>query len=324
MFHSTAHKISKFTCKFLALIFMLLGANLVFSVNDAYAQTKIEITVNSGVITTYQITQRSRFLRLTGFKGDNVAEARKQLIREELQLQEAKRVNFSLSDSDVESAYERLARGNGTTPAVFSQALRQRGVNPDTLKQLIKARILWQRIVTARARAETNRAKQATDITSILFNKNGNGENRLVKEYTIEQFVFLVKGDATDKQAQQRLREVEAFRRSNASCSSAIQSATNLAASGVVTKSLGRFTSDTLPAQMREDILEAGDALFTKPKRRAVGIELLAICKTREIVDNTATGALNIDVGKLDTKELEEKLEQWLKDLEQRAKIRNL
>ena len=140
----------------------------------------------------------------------------------------------------------------------------------------------------ARARAEGNAQKKSQDVTSILFNKNGDGKNRKVKEYTLEQIVFIVKKDATKKQTSQRLREVEAFRRSNSTCQSAKANAVKLASSGVVTKSLGRFTSDTLPSDMKQTIIEAGDALFTKPKRRDIGIELLAICNTREIVDSTA------------------------------------
>lgn len=307
----------------IALLIVLVFSSFFFVPIETLAQTKIEVSVNNGVVTSYQIAQRSRFLRLTGLKGDSVKEARKQLIDEELQIQETKRVGISLPPNAVETAYSRLAKGNGTDAGTFSKALRQRGVNPDTLKQLIKARILWQQFVTARARAEGNNSRKANDVTSILFNKNGDGENRKIKEYTLEQFIFIVKSDASEKQVQQRLREVESFRRSNATCKAATENAIKLASSGVVTKPLGRFTSDTLPPAMKPAIEEAGDALFTKPKRRSIGIEMMAICKTREIVDNSAAGTLNIEVGQLDTKELEEKSKQWMDDLRTRAVIRN-
>lgn len=301
----------------LGLAGLLLGAP-----QPSFAQSKIEVAVNNGVITTYQITQRSRFLRLTGFKGDPVEEATRQLIQEELQLQEAQRVGFSLPPNTVTEAYGRLARSNGTTAEIFTRALRERGINPDTLRQLIKARILWQQVVTARARAEGNRAREAQDVTSILFNRGGDGKNRKVTEYTLEQFIFILKSDVSENEARQRLREVEAFRRSNSTCKSATESAQRLASSGVVTKPLGRFTSDTLPAQIKPDIEEANGALFTKPKRSQPGIEFLAICNTREIVDNSSSGSINIDVGRLGSQELEEKSKQWIAELRSRATIR--
>lgn len=302
----------------------LLFSVFVFLSTETIAQTKIEVSVNNGVVTSYQITQRSRFLRLTGFKGDSVAEAKKQLITEELQFQEAKRVDINIRPAAIESAFERLAKGNGATKEQFSQALRQRGVNPDTLKQLIRARITWQQYVIARANTVEDKPKVATDITSILFNRNGDGQNRKIKEYTIQQYMFLVSADASKQETQQRLREVEAFRRSHSSCETASENALNLVSSGVVSKSLGRFTSDTLPPKMKDDVNNAGDALFTSPKRRKIGIEIMAICKTREIVDSSATGNLSVEnVGKLDSKELEEKSKEWMAELRDTANIRN-
>ena len=302
---------------------LLFGIFAVLS-TETIAQTKIEVSVNNGVVTSYQITQRSRFLRLTGFKGDSVAEAKRQLITEELQFQEAKRVDINIRPDAVEGAFARLAKGNGATAQQFSQALRQRGVNPDTLKQLVRARITWQQYVISRSNAAEDEPKVATDITSILFNRNGDGKNRKIKEYTLQQYMFLVSADASKQETQQRLREVEAFRRTHSSCEAASETALNLTSSGVVSKSLGRFTSDTLPPKMKEDVKSAGDALFTSPKRRKIGIEIMAICKTREIIDSSATGNLSVDnVGKLNSKELEENSKKWMAELRDTANIRN-
>ncbi len=296
----------------------------IISTSPSYAQSKIEIAVNNGIVTSYQISQRARFLRLTGFKGDARKEAKKQLINEELQFQEAKRVGFSLPQSAVDRAFGNLAKNNRTTSAVFSRALRQRGVNPKTLKDLIKARILWQEIVRARARAEGQREKQNRDVTSILFNRDGDGENKTVKEYTLEQIVFILNKDASKSKANQRLREVESFRQSNSSCEGAIKNARKLAKSGVVTKSLGRFTPATMTPEIRKAVDNAKDALFTAPKRSVNGIEILAICNTREIVDNSGSDVLNFDISQLSTTELKEKSEKWMGTLRDRAVIRQV
>ena len=318
-------KINQTTFRYLiALVFSFVA----FSTTPTLAQNKIAVSVNKDIVTSYQITQRSRFLRLTGFKGDSVAEARRQLIKETLQFQEAERVELRINPEAVERAFENLAKGNGARPEQFEAAFRARGVNTDTLKRLIKARITWQNYVVARSRSENapKKAEAKKDVTSILFNKNSGGGNRRTKEYTIEQYVFILQNADNEQLSQQRLREVEAFRRSHATCTSANQAARNLVTSGVVTKSLGRYTESTLPKEIKDDVLAASDALFTKPKRIQAGIEVMAICQVREIADNsvsaeTATSAF--DIGKLDTVELQENSKKWLADIEKNAKIRS-
>lgn len=324
---STTLKTFKLNLAQCSLLIALSFCFFAFSITPPLAQNKIAVSVNKGVVTSYQITQRARFLRLTGFKGDSVAKAREQLVTEELQLQEAKRVELEIRPTAVEQAFANLAKGNRTTPANFEKALRGRGINPDTLKQFIKARITWQQYVVSRARTEKTIGpkEKLTDVTSILFNKNSGGENRLTKEYTIDQYVFIVSNGTDKKLAQQRLREVEAFRRAHSTCDQASRTALNLTSSGVVKKPLGRFTATTLPEAIKEDILAAGDALFTKPKRQEAGIEVMAICKTREVIDNSVptTDPNGLDIGRLDNKELQEKSEKWMADIRETATIRN-
>jgi len=170
-----------------ALVRGIVLVAIIFSINTtASAQTKIAVAVNSGVVTTNQITQRARFLRLTGFKGDSRKEAQRQLVNEELQFQEGKRIKFTVPNNAVNSAFANIAKGNGATPAQFEGALRERSINPATFRRLIRARILWQQIVVARARQQGRRPQANTDITSILFNRANGGKNRTVKEYTID------------------------------------------------------------------------------------------------------------------------------------------
>ena len=296
---------------------------IIFSINTtASAQTKIAVAVNNGVVTTNQITQRARFLRLTGFKGDTRKEAQKQLVSEELQFQEAKRINFSVPDSAVNNAFANIAKGNRATPAQFEGALRQQGVNPSIFKRFIRGRILWQQIVVARARRQGRRPQAATDITSILFNKATGGKNRTVKEYTVDQIIFVVKKGSSKSVFSQRRREVEAFRNQNKSCKDASAAAIRLAKSGVVLRNLGRFTTDTLPENIRKDVLSANGQLFSPPKQGESGVGILAICNVRDIVDNSLPKeGLNVDVGKFDSQDLQRKSEKWMKQLHDQAKI---
>lgn len=291
--------------------------------NQVNAQTRIAVAVNNGVVTTNQIAQRARFLRITGFKGDTRAEAQRQLINEELQFQEGKRVNFSIPDKAVDEAFANVARSNGgSSPRQFSKALRGVGVNPATFKQFIKARMLWQQIVVARARQEGRNQQTDADITSILFNRNNGGKNRKVKEYTVDQIIFVVKKGSSKSVFAQRRRELDAFRNQNKTCKQASDAAIRLAANGVIMRKLGRFTTDTLPPNIKSQVINANGQLFSTPEQGESGVGVLAICNVREIVDNSAPkDGLNVDVGNFGSEELQKKSDKWLKELRDRAKI---
>ena len=136
---------------------VLLAAIVLSFGATASAQTRIAVAVNNGVVTTNQIIQRARFLRLTGFKGDTRKEAQRQLVDEELQFQEGKRINFNVPDKAVNDAFANIAKNNKLSPRQFERALGQQGISAATFKRFIKARILWQQIVVARARQEGRR-----------------------------------------------------------------------------------------------------------------------------------------------------------------------
>lgn len=306
---------------FLVRVTVLVAVAL--SVNaTANAQTRIAVAVNNGVVTTNQITQRARFLRLTGFKGDTRKEAQKQLVDEELQFQEGKRINFAVPDRAVNDAFANIAKGNRLSPSQFEKALRQQGVSATTFKRFIRARILWQQVVVARSRQEGRRQQTDKDITSILFNRTNGGKNRKVKEYTVDQIIFVVKKGSSKSVYSQRRREIEAFRSQNKSCKSASAAALRLASNGVIMRKLGRFTTDTLPDNIRKQVLDANGQLFSSPEQGETGVGLLAICNVREIVDNAAPKeGLNLDVGNFSSDDLQKKSEKWMKELRKNAKI---
>lgn len=310
-------QVRNFLIKGIILIAVALSAN-----STASAQTRIAVAVNNGVVTTNQITQRARFLRLTGFKGDTRKEAQRQLVNEELQFQEAKRINFSIPERTVNDAFANIAKGNKLSPRKFESALRQQGVSPTTFKRFIKARILWQQIVVARSRQQGRNQQTDTDITSILFNRNNGGKNRKVKEYTVDQIIFVVKKGSSKSVFSQRRRELEAFRNQNKSCNDASAAALRLASNGVIMRKLGRFTTDTLPDNIRKQVIAANGQLFSTPEQGDTGIGILAICNVREIVDNSAPKeGLDLEVGAFNSDELQKKSDGWMKDLRKNAKI---
>ncbi|MEM8839794.1 MAG: hypothetical protein AAGE89_17030 [Pseudomonadota bacterium] len=300
-----------------ALLSVTVAAS--FYAGDLARAGDIAISVNNGVVTQYQVTQRARFLRLTGAKGDTVERAKKELIDEELQFQEARRFDIKTPPNAVENAFASIGQRFKLSSSQFSQELRRRGVDPNTLKERLRAQIIWAEFVRGRTRAEAGPRRQK-DVTSILFNRGSDEKNRKVTEYTLERFVFVLKRDASQAVVRQKIREAETFRTTYKSCEDAAERAR--AITGVVVTPLGRFTTDTLPPAMKDDVIEAGVGNFTPPKRGELGIGMLAVCKEREIVDNSSPTA-NFDTGQFDSETLVANSKQWLDELRTRAKIVN-
>jgi len=75
------------------------------------------------------------------------------LIDERLQMQEARRLDISVTDVQVAGALEQIAQQNNMTEGQFLTMLRNRGVIPTTLIDQIRAQPAWQAVVLRRGRA---------------------------------------------------------------------------------------------------------------------------------------------------------------------------
>ena len=78
---------------------MLLGFTLLFSAVSAQAATAV-VTVNGQPITDVQVAQRLALFKIEG--KNKRADAVNELINEALQVQEATRLGFSVSEGDID------------------------------------------------------------------------------------------------------------------------------------------------------------------------------------------------------------------------------
>lgn len=113
--------------------------------------------VNDKVITSFDVRQRMRFMLLTS--GGRIPKeayaqveqkALQDLIEETLKLAEAEKLDFKINDELVEQELTDIAARSRATLPELENDLRNRGVDPDTIRAQIKARLVWQRLVSAR------------------------------------------------------------------------------------------------------------------------------------------------------------------------------
>tara|TARA_Y100000052_G_scaffold26765_1_gene32346 strand:+ start:35321 stop:36538 length:1218 start_codon:yes stop_codon:yes gene_type:complete len=115
----------------------------------------VAAVVNDEVISISDVAQRARLLLVTlGVQPtqENLQQllprALEDLIDERLQLQKAAEFDLEVSDADIDASIQDMARQNSTDIEGMYQVLRQSGINPETLREQMRAEIAWRRIMS--------------------------------------------------------------------------------------------------------------------------------------------------------------------------------
>ena len=136
----------------LLAVFVLLlgGAHLALT-----QEVSIKVLVNDDPISDYDIEQRERFLAITTQRQPSPElkkEATDLLIDERLQMQQGRKLTVTVSEEDVTSVLEGMASKNNLDVAGLTAALGKAGVNIKTLKDRIRAQLVWQDVVRRKFR----------------------------------------------------------------------------------------------------------------------------------------------------------------------------
>jgi peptidyl-prolyl cis-trans isomerase SurA len=273
----------------------------------------IPILVNDEPITQYDIAQRVRLMRLGGEKG-GTREAADQLIDETLQLLEAQRRGVSVPEGQVNGAFASIADRLKLTPVQLTAALKGEGIEADSLKKRFRAQIAWQQLVQMRTAVKAT--VRSEDVTAQLLQK-GDPNTMTSREFVLQQIVFVVPAGSPAALYQQRRHEAEAFRQRFQGCDAAIDQAKQLR--GVVVKDIGRRDSSQLQGPQGEEVQKTPVGKTAPPNRIDQGIELVAVCSTRD-VQSTAIARAEIE-NQLYLKQTADLGKDYLKELRDRAII---
>jgi peptidyl-prolyl cis-trans isomerase SurA len=259
-------------------------------VSPAAAQTAIKVVVNGEPITTNEIAQRARFLRLVAkdlSAPQLTKQATEELIEEKLKQQEAKRVRIQANEAQVEAAFAGIATRVKLTPAQLAQALGQQGVEVGTLKTRIRSQIIWQQLVLSRFQrsvtisdAQIVAALEKQKADNVAKGKAEEPARATTAEYALQQ-VTMVVPKGTPGGGQSRMKEAEGFRAKATGCEGLVEIARGY--KEVVVKNVGKRTEDELPQQFRGTIAETPVGKLSKPVVTPVGVEMLAVCSKREL-----------------------------------------
>jgi peptidyl-prolyl cis-trans isomerase SurA len=140
----------------------VLSCAVMFAATTVAAQGQLAtaITVDSRVITQFEIADRRRLLEIFNTAGDLDEIAREGLIEDRLKEQEMARFDRTLSEAELQQALEEfVGRANLTLPE-FGQVLQARNVAPRTFISYVSVGVMWRDFI----RARFNREITITDI----------------------------------------------------------------------------------------------------------------------------------------------------------------
>lgn len=301
----------------------LLGAGPAFLPNDsasAYAASRIVTVVNNVPITSNDISRRAAFFKLRRIKGNHRKLAKEELIEEAIKMQEAKRIRAVVSDKEVDAAFGRFAQRNKMPVSALRQVLGRSGVTVRGFKQYIKAQMSWQQAVGARMRAESRPRKSSNPLDHLHGQGNDNRADRTT-EYTLQQIVFVVPKGQLKSRQNARFREAQNFRNRFPGCESSLSYAASLR--DVAIRNRGRLQSHELPPQWRNAVADVRPGKTTKPIKTGRGVELLAVCRKREVLSKVQNSGGSADLFSGDKREISALEKKYLAELRKNASIKN-
>ena len=273
----------------------LLIAILVGGIAAVIAQeVSIKILVNDEPISDYDIDQRERFLAITTQKEPSPAlkkQAADMLIDERLQIQEGRKVSVTPSEDDMTAILTDMAQKNNLNVEGLATALGKAGVNIKTLKDRIRAQLVWQATVQKKFRrdiqiadADVDEALEAGAAGRSAAAEGGVAPAAAEPALQLRQIKYALPAGADQRVIAGQLAAAESMRARFKSC-------TDLAngVQGANVTTLQDYKTASLAQPARLLVTNAKVGQMTPPTITQAAVELYAVCGKRSAAgDGTA------------------------------------
>ncbi|MBR0796670.1 SurA N-terminal domain-containing protein [Bradyrhizobium jicamae] len=266
---------------FLPLAALLAFALLFGGGAPASAQT-IAAMVNGEPITNFDIEQRSKLNALSGSKEINRQSVLNDLIDEKLKIKEAKKYGVDPGTSDIDQAYGGMAQRMRLNNDQLTKVLEGKGIRPDTLRQRIRADMVWAALVRGRFKESLQVGEKDVNAAA---QQAGEATEADAFEYRMQPIVLIVPKGAPQSAFEERRKEADSLRERVTSCEEAnsfFKSMRNAAIREIVVK-----TSADLPQALRDILDKTPIGHLTAPEVTKQGIEMVALCDRKATTIDT-------------------------------------
>jgi peptidyl-prolyl cis-trans isomerase SurA len=296
---------------------VLLAVTFIGGVLTAVSQeVSIKILVNDDPISDYDIDQRERFLAITTQQKPSPAlkkQATDMLIDEHLQMQEGRKEKITVDEDNVTTILANMAQKNNLDVNGLAAALGKGGVNIKTLRDRIRAQLVWQQTVRKKFRRDIQIAD--ADVEKVLSESDSTDEDGAAEPaLQLRQVKFAIPASGGQKAVATQVAAAEALRARFGSCA---QLAKGIDGASVNTLKDQSAASLAQPARLL--VLNAKVGQMTPPTVTRAAVELYAVCaKSAPTRDDEAREKAE---NQLMNKEMGLRAERLLRDIRQDAFI---
>jgi peptidyl-prolyl cis-trans isomerase SurA len=252
---------------------------LMASAMPSYAQS-VAVMVNGEPITNFDIEQRTKLDFLSTHKQPTRQEVIEELIDQKVKIKEAKQFGVDPSSSDIDASFADMSTRMRITPDQLAKSLESQGIRPDTLKQRIKADMVWAGLVRGRYKESLQVGER--DVNAAAQTQGDSGDNKDDKqqgesfEYKMQPIVLIVPRGSPPSAIELRRKDAETLRARVQTCDEAnsyFKSMQNAAIREPVIK-----TSADIPPVLRTVLDNTPIGHLTPPEVTKQGIEMVALC----------------------------------------------
>jgi peptidyl-prolyl cis-trans isomerase SurA len=252
---------------------------------DAQRVQRIAAIVNDDVVSEYDLRARMQVvIASSGLRPTEQLQQRigqqvlRNLIDERLQMQEAKRLNISVSKKDLSAATASIEKQNNLPPGTFDEFLRKNGLPRESVLDQIRAQIAWQKLVGRMLVPRVTVGNEEVD-DALARLREAKGQ----WEYHILEILLTVdrpeqEGDV--RRAAQRL--VDELRRG--ARFEAVARQFSQTASASVGGDLGWMQEATMGDELREVVSRMDEGRISDPVQILGGIQILKLEKKRRVL----------------------------------------
>lgn len=260
---------------------------------------RIAAVVNDDVITVLDLEARLYMIVVTSQLPDS-AELRQRLrpqilqslIQEKLRLQEAKRLDVTISDAEILDGFSRLEKQNKTPPGSFVKFLQAKGIDLEIAKSQVRGDLAWFQVIARTIEPKVIVGSQEIELELNQLRNNLGRPQNLVAE------IFLpVDSPARDGEMSALAQKLEQQIRGGASFQSLARqfSQSPTAALG---GDLGWVFKGQLAAELENVLDSLSPSQMSSPVRSLTGYHILLL-RDRRVSDQAKLGDIKLTLSQL-------------------------
>lgn len=306
-------------------VFALFGlCQLASPMPVAWAQAspqRIVAVVNDDVITSQDLIDRLALALATSGLPNNpesmqrlAPQVMRGLVDEKLQLQEAARLNLTVSEQEIDNAMDTIAQRNKTNRAELVRFLTDRQLNPRTLREQLRAQIAWIKVVGRVLRPRIVVTQEQIDL-ALKHNVAATADT----EVLLSEIALPVYDRAQEASVLQDARGLVDSIRSGADLS-ALARQVSAAASAENGGDLGWVRESAISSDLRPQIAGLKVGQVSEPIVSASGVHIFEV---RDRRTSAPTGEIDRDKVRatLEQAQLDREVSRYLRDLRRDAFI---